>query len=305
VKGKGKLPSVDPPQPPAPHPSSSSSSSWAEAAPGRFSLRRGEVDLGGSLGGGGLLRSDPRAAMVTRLRADAMQYEYEDEYDDSYDDLSSSAGGLDALCEPEDSHQGVRGGAGAVPASEGPPSLPKQAPLKVFHVGKDGRIYNYKKKDSEVINARSQEEVSAILRERKNVIHGLGAGGNVPSSVSQRKTQEAPQSSDVDSNLVRGESGRGIRGEVGPKHDGKGRDEPAGQAKSGNGCGGRVEGDGVGNGQEGAEGGRGGGEDRGREGGGQGGRGGFASKEKHKAGVSNHHRKDRATAKMNAANRGF
>lgn len=52
--------------------------------------------------------------------------------------------------------------------------------MQVFHVGKDGRLYNYKKEDTEEIKARSATEVQAILRQRETFIHGLGAGGNVP-----------------------------------------------------------------------------------------------------------------------------
>ena len=56
---------------------------------------------------------------------------------------------------------------------------------QVFHVDKDGKHYNYKKEGTTEIRARSEAEVREVTRQRATLIHGLGAGGNVPAGQPQ------------------------------------------------------------------------------------------------------------------------
>ena len=61
----------------------------------------GDRDLGGSEGMRLLDRRDDGDDLAIRVRADAMQWEWDDEYDDSYDDLNEGGFGPDATTEDD------------------------------------------------------------------------------------------------------------------------------------------------------------------------------------------------------------
>ena len=110
-----------------------------------------------------LLDSSSQSDSIKKFVLQA-QFEYEDEYDDSFDDLSYSMR-TDPLDFEEQDGTTARSGKG----------------LQDFYFV-DGRIYNYKKDGSELIQAANIEKAHAIVKERedleKDKIFGLGYGGN-------------------------------------------------------------------------------------------------------------------------------
>ncbi|EFJ49762.1 hypothetical protein VOLCADRAFT_89548 [Volvox carteri f. nagariensis] len=129
----------------------------------------------------------------------------------------------------------------------------------------DGKIYNYAKEGAQMVSSR--QEADALMdaaRQAAMAIHGLGPGGNKGLMRQQQQQQQQPAADGSDSSE---DEGRGA------------------QAAHGRGGGGR--------GGQGGAGGRGSG-----EGGGSGDRRQHDRKEKNKAAVANHHRKDRALRKQ-------
>eukprot|EP00884_Botryococcus_braunii_P005083 jgi/Botrbrau1/14576/Bobra.0312s0002.1 len=266
----------------------------------RFMEERGEADA------------------AVRLYANASQWEYEDEYDDSYDDLAG--GTADGLCEAEgddadqrpgdwggargDQGTGARGGQGPA-RPHGDQRPPRQSRQWVL----DGRVYNYKKEGA--VEVRSSAEAARAVeasRAEAAAIHGLGAGGNKgfaapPGAHAPLRVEERGQA-----------RGRG-QGPEGPRDTGRGRGVPGGspggggpadgQRDAGRGRGslGGFRTGGQGPSERGgdapSDGGQGRGPPEGSRSGGRGeGRGNFAYKDRHKAAVANHHRKDRALRKF-------
>ncbi|KAJ0789711.1 putative ubiquitin system component CUE, UBA-like superfamily [Helianthus annuus] len=159
-KGKGKLvePELDyiPPKPRIEGPSSTSSS-----AVGRF-VRKSTANMPDSE----ILNSKDETSKSFALKS---LLEYEDEYDDSFDDLGLSVGdaGLDDLSEKVTSNE--------VSASEASKWGSRQKPQ--FYV-KDGKNYSYKVSGS--VAAANYNEASIVNQAQKELIHGLGRGGNFP-----------------------------------------------------------------------------------------------------------------------------
>ncbi|MFS7938896.1 putative ubiquitin system component CUE, UBA-like superfamily [Helianthus anomalus] len=165
-KGKGKLvePELDyiPPKPRIEGPSSTSSSSV-----GRF-VRKSTANVPDSE----ILNSKDETSKSFALKS---LLEYEDEYDDSFDDLGLSVGdaGLDDLSEKVTSNE--------VSASEASKWGSRQKPQ--FYV-KDGKNYSYKVSGS--VAAANYNEASVVNQAQKELIHGLGRGGNFPLGAAQK-----------------------------------------------------------------------------------------------------------------------
>eukprot|EP00873_Tetraselmis_striata_P000037 jgi/Tetstr1/420301/TSEL_011422.t1 len=209
----------------------------------------------------GAERAATRRAVLARM--EAMEMEYEDEYDDSYDDLAGGVadGAADAEGEAEDDAAAPSSSGGAQPRGAPPPRSGK--PLYVL----DGKVYNYKKEGAKQVS--SQQEAARVMREERDQIMGLGAGGNKAAAAAGATAGDGAES-----------GGGGDRGGGGGGSGGGGRGGGGG-ARGGRGGGGR-----------GGRGGEGGGAGAGR------GRGSYAHKDKNKAAVGNHHRKDRAAKKQ-------
>ncbi|KAJ9561850.1 hypothetical protein OSB04_007010 [Centaurea solstitialis] len=93
--------------------------------------------------------------------------EYEDEYDDSFDDLGLSVGDSG----PDDLNEKVT----STDASDASRWGSRQKPQ--FYV-KDGKNYSYKVSGS--VAAANYNEASIVNQAQKEMIHGLGRGGNIP-----------------------------------------------------------------------------------------------------------------------------
>lgn len=152
----------------------------------------------------------------------ASQLEYEDEYDDSFDDLGLSVGdsGLD---EPEtlEKHPGSST-SGADSSKWGSRKAPQ------FYV-KDGKNYSYKVDGS--VAVANYNEAKLVNLAQKELVHGLGRGGNIPLAAVKRfadsKEEQNDEQQDADEAGRRG--GRGTfrgRGRQGFPSGAAGRRSP-------------------------------------------------------------------------------
>ncbi|KAJ0982117.1 hypothetical protein J5N97_010372 [Dioscorea zingiberensis] len=148
----------------------------------------------------------------------AAEYEYEDEYDDSFDDLGLSVveSGFEETENLNDgSHlPGKSWGAEREAPSRNSTSGWASQKKTQFYV-KDGKNYSYKVSGS--IGVSSAQEAAVVNQAQKEIIHGLGRGGNLPLGAVKKLTDAEEQdheASDAMENTGRGNSnprGRGGR----------------------------------------------------------------------------------------------
>ncbi|KAI3688931.1 hypothetical protein L2E82_46877 [Cichorium intybus] len=270
-KGKGKLIDLTTPTPTplstklvGPSPSSTSSSSI-----GRF-VRKSTTNVSGS----GILDVKDETSKNFALQS---VLEYEDEYDDSFDDLGLSVvdSGLDDLSEKVNSRENS--------APEASRWGSRQKPQ--FYV-KDGKNYSYKVSGS--VAAANYNEANIVNQAQKEMIHGLGRGGNLPLGAVQKV---------VEMNEVVGGGRGGGKGNDrnAPVKTSDGEERKVGRGR-GWGRGNIVKEENVGevNGEEG-----------GNEGGGERGRGRGRGRRGGGGGRSNHYRKDQAMKKHFSGLGGF
>lgn len=142
------------------------------------------------------------------------QLEYEDEYDDSFDDLGLSVGdsGLD---EPESLGDKMGSQRGRGVETDGGSSTSNADTQKwnsrkkpQFYV-KDGKNYSYKVEGSVAVT--SSAEAKLVNQAQKELIHGLGRGGNIPLGAVKRLTEskEDQQNDGPNMNEVGGRGGQG------------------------------------------------------------------------------------------------
>ncbi|KAL6527347.1 hypothetical protein OROGR_016437 [Orobanche gracilis] len=208
---------------------------------------------------------------TAKTAALASQLEYEDEYDDSFDDLGLSVGdsGLDEPDERSSSYREIGHGS----ASNAGNSKWGSRKKPQFYV-KDGKNYSYKVEGSVAVT--DYNEARLVNQAQREVINGLGRGGNVPMGAVRRLAE-----SNEDKKEGEGGDEVGERGGRGGGGGGRGRGR-RGFYTSGGGRGWRESNDGQEDGgdDDGEVGGR-----RGRGGGRRGGRG-------------NNYRKARAMSKQ-------
>ncbi|WMV27328.1 hypothetical protein MTR67_020713 [Solanum verrucosum] len=208
-KGKGKLVESTPMPPrnivPAASPYKAVGSSNSSIAPaGRF-IRKTTSEEPASL------TLDSRDAKdLAKTLALSSQLEYEDEYDDSFDDLGLSIG--DSAFEETENLQDKtnfsRGrnseadnGSSASNASKwGSRKMPQ------FYV-KDGKNYSYKVEGA--VAVANYNEASIVNQAQKELIHGLGRGGNLPLGAVKRLTEPNEEKEDEPESNEMGGRGRG------------------------------------------------------------------------------------------------
>lgn len=174
-----QLPSITPislPQKPK-HESVSSSGSSKSSSVGRFIRKsKGDQPDHDPLGS----RDEKHMEKTTALLS---QYEYEDEYDDSFDDLGTT------LMESGVEETEILGerissklSASSRPESQGSGSSAANAKWnsrkKPQFFVKDGKNYSYKVEGS--VAVADQKQASLLNQAQKELIHGLGRGGNRP-----------------------------------------------------------------------------------------------------------------------------
>ncbi|KAL2489184.1 Ubiquitin system component Cue protein [Forsythia ovata] len=153
---------------------------------------------------------------LAKTAALASQLEYEDEYDDSFDDLGlsvgdSGIGDSDSLMDRVDLQRGRTSDAdGGSSTSNAANSKWNSRKKPQFYV-KDGKNYSYKVEGS--VAAANYNEAALVNQAQKELIHGLGQGGNIPLGAVQRLTQSNEEQEDgADTNEVGGQGGRGNAG---------------------------------------------------------------------------------------------
>ncbi|GMP80874.1 hypothetical protein CsSME_00035812 [Camellia sinensis var. sinensis] len=221
-KGKGKLFEPMPPPPStnvAPTitdrrtvgPSLSSSSSSV----GRF-VRKSKVTSSESAA---LDSRDEKVLAKTAGLISQLQLEYEDEYDDSFDDLGLSVAdsGVEETEILGDKINSNRGKSWETEAGSSAPSAANSkwnSRKKPQFFVKDGKNYSYKVADSVAVS--NYDEATLVNQAQRELIHGLGRGGNLPLGAVKRLTEsneEQEGETDVTEVGGRGNSrGRGRRG---------------------------------------------------------------------------------------------
>ncbi|CAI9775423.1 unnamed protein product [Fraxinus pennsylvanica] len=157
---------------------------------------------------------------LSKTAALASQLEYEDEYDDSFDDLGLSVGdsGIgddDSLMDRMDSERRRISDADGGSSTSNWNSRSKKPQFYV----KDGKNYSYKVEGS--VAAANYNEAALVNQAQKELIHGLGQGGNIPLGAVQRLAKSNEEQDDGAGTDDGG--GRGGRGNAGGRGRGRGR----------------------------------------------------------------------------------
>uniref|UniRef100_A0A7N0UK89 CUE domain-containing protein n=1 Tax=Kalanchoe fedtschenkoi TaxID=63787 RepID=A0A7N0UK89_KALFE len=208
-KGKGIL--VEPPVLSAN--STVFSDKWTESQPtlsaqaGRF-VRKARIDSNSPVN---LDSWDERD--LAKNTALVSQYEYNDEYDDSFDDL-----GLNIADSGLEENEALRDKLIPKADDSNPSDCAKWGSRKKpqFYV-KDGKNYSYKVEGA--IAVANTGEASLISQAQKEMIHGLGRGGNLPLGAVKKLTdlhkqveKQDNQSDGTDGGSRGNQRGRGRRG---------------------------------------------------------------------------------------------
>ncbi|GAV58193.1 CUE domain-containing protein/SPOC domain-containing protein [Cephalotus follicularis] len=179
---------------------------------GRF-IRKSRVDLPNPS------TLDIRDEMdVAKTAALLSQYEYEDEYDDSFDDLGLSVGGS-GLEESEISTDRISSNFGkpwetAVSLADAAPKWGSRKQPQYYV--KDGKNYSYKVAGS--VAVANASEASLVNQSQKELIYGLGRGGNLPLGAVKKLMEYENQDNKSDASEMeekgstRNPRGRGRRG---------------------------------------------------------------------------------------------
>lgn len=120
------------------------------------------------------------------------QYEYEDEYDDSFDDLGLSVGETgveenEILREKMNSNFGKSWGTETEASTQNPSNSKWGSRKKPQFYVKDGKNYSYKVEGS--IAVANSGEASLVTEAQKELIYGLGRGGNLPLGAVKKLTE--------------------------------------------------------------------------------------------------------------------
>ncbi|CAN4122569.1 unnamed protein product [Withania somnifera] len=220
-KGKGKLVEFAPLPPRKIVPAASpymavSSSNSSVTSAGRF-IRKTTTEEPVSL-----TLDSKDAKDLAKTLALSSQLEYEDEYDDSFDDLGLSIG--DSAFEETENLQDKsnfsrgRNSEADSAASNASKWGSRKAPQ--FYV-KDGKNYSYKVEGS--VAVANYIEASLVNQAQKDLIHGLGRGGNLPFGAVKRLTElNEEKVNEPESNEMGGRGrGRGFFRERGGRRGGE------------------------------------------------------------------------------------
>lgn len=210
-KGKGKLveSAISPPEvvvPTVVKKQAGVSSGSSSSSVGRF-VRKNMNDLSDSE-----TLNAKKEKELAKTAALISQLEYEDEYDDSFDDLGLSVGdsGLEEseTLEKIDSHRGrVTEADGGSSTSNADNSKWNSRKKPQFYV-KDGKNYSYKVDGSVAVS--NYNEARLVNQAQKELVHGLGRGGNIPlGAVNRLIESKEEQNDEQDADEVGRRGGRG------------------------------------------------------------------------------------------------
>lgn len=213
---------VPPPRKPRPEVTTSSSSSTSpslSSSVGRFvrKPKDGQAD-------NDMLDSKDDKHME-KTAALLSQYEYEDEYDDSFDDLGmtveSGVETTEVLGERMRSSMGISSSQGGSQSSSSKWGSKKKPQFYV----KDGKNYSYKVEGA--IAVADQKQASLVNEAQKEMIHGLGRGGNLPMGALRRLEEEHEEREGEENSEPSEVEGGGIAGR------GRGRGRGRGGSRGG------------------------------------------------------------------------
>ncbi|WJX41468.1 hypothetical protein P8452_28817 [Trifolium repens] len=118
-----------------------------------------------------------------------LQYEYDDEYDDSFDDLGLSVGdsgveGNEMLDDEMNEKSGKSRATGTGNSVQNHSNTKWGSRQKPQYYVKDGKNYSYKVAGA--VAVANSNEASLVNEAQKELIHGLGRGGNLPLGAVQK-----------------------------------------------------------------------------------------------------------------------
>ncbi|KAG5018420.1 hypothetical protein JHK87_014275 [Glycine soja] len=155
---------------------------------------------------------------TSKTAAMILQYEYEDEYDDSFDDLGLSVADSgveenETLSDQINAKSGNSWATGGNSVKNAPDSKWGSRKRPQYFV-KDGKNYSYKVAGA--VAVANSDEASLVTQAQKELIHGLGCGGNLPLGAvkkvmdSYKEDDNQSQSSEMEGRGISGNSfGRG------------------------------------------------------------------------------------------------
>ncbi|XP_058080855.1 uncharacterized protein LOC131229019 [Magnolia sinica] len=155
---------------------------------------------------------------LARSAALMSQYEYEDEYDDSFDEL-----GLSLVESGFEETESLLDRGSLFPGKSLDAGTERwQSQKKPQFYVKDGKNYSYKVSGS--VAASSAQEAARINLTQKELIHGLGRGGNLPIAASRKTTESGEQDDQTsDGGEEPAEGSTGGRGNPNSRGRGRGR----------------------------------------------------------------------------------
>ncbi|XAR48419.1 hypothetical protein NMG60_11031240 [Bertholletia excelsa] len=143
---------------------------------------------------------------LAKMTALISQLEYDDEYDDSFDDLGFSVAdsGLEETDLLGDTNQGKLWGREMGSSAPRDSSKWNSRSKPQFYV-KDGKNYSYKVADSVAVG--NYDEARIVNQAQKELIHGLGRGGNIPLGAVKKLTESNGEEG-IEAEVIEG-GGRG------------------------------------------------------------------------------------------------
>lgn len=147
----------------------------------------------------------------------AAEFEYEDEYDDSFDDL-----GLNVAESGFEEAENLNDRIGSDTSGSQNSSSKWGSQKKPQFFVKDGKNYSYKVAGS--VAVANFRDAAVLNQSQRDMIHGLGRGGNIPQGAVRRPTdaeQQVDESPDEDENPARGNSSSRGRGGGGGRRGGR------------------------------------------------------------------------------------
>ncbi|KAK6116006.1 hypothetical protein DH2020_008275 [Rehmannia glutinosa] len=154
--------------------------------------------------------NDKKEKELAKTAALVSQLEYEDEYDDSFDDLGLSVGdsGLDES-ESLGAKMSSQRADGDSSTSNADSSKWQSRKKPQFYV-KDGKNYSYKVEGSVAVN--NYNEARLVNQSQKELVHGLGRGGNIPLGAVKMLTESNEEQNDGEQDRNEEVGRRGGRG---------------------------------------------------------------------------------------------
>lgn len=178
-------------------------SSTFQSSSGRYTRKSNDDKLDSEVLDSRSAKNDVKSAVL------AAEFEYEDEYDDSFDDLGMSI--VESGYEEQENLSDRMSSLSVKPPSEPDQSSSSRwnSQRKPLFYVKDGKNYSYKVSGS--VGVASAKEAAIWNQTQKELIHGLGRGGNLPLGAAQN-LEDSEKEDDQQVSTPAENSGRGNSG---------------------------------------------------------------------------------------------